>query len=131
MSYSTHFSPDEQGRCADDNTENLKFFLCNKDASSRKYQTCVRDEDDCPITDMRFVFNNFTGAMEAMGYTIKAVPGQNKSIAFSKSTNDYPLTTFLLEHQRPCLDFATRANALESPYAGGATIRYQRACLLP
>jgi len=62
----------------------------------------------CPITDIKFIEANEVSAYKSDGY--KVLNFGNQKLAFSKTTNNKPLTTLKMSTSEPCL------NPYEQPY---------------
>ena len=81
------------------------YIPCSETA---KQTFCVRPADyetDCPITDMRLVWNKDYDAEALKGYKKAEVSGSDDltwGLYYSKNTASLPVSTFKLTHKPPC-----------------------------
>jgi len=69
----------------------------------------IVSSDECPITAIKVIKANEVGAYKSDGY--KVIDFGDQKLAFSKTTNNKPLTTIKLTTSQPCL------NPSEQPYS--------------
>jgi len=61
----------------------------------------IEEAKTCPITDIKVISADEVKASEAAGYTVRDFGGQK--LAFSRMTDNKPLTTMKLTTSQPCL----------------------------